>query len=184
MPGTSIGIQMNLGYPGAYARNGKCVISCRQVKSTDAAGPAFGNGVFLNSDNTYSDIATAIAAGSSALLTAATFAGVAVREVKTMTTYPPTNNIGGYLPGQAADVIGEGNVSVVCQVGTPVAGGAVYMRKALNTGTYPNAVVGGFEYGTSGDASNVVLLTNCAWATGAIDGNKVAELSILNRNNP
>jgi len=175
MPGSAIGTQMNIGFPGSYSRNGDCIIANRLVKSADAAGPKFGAGVVLNTDNTYSDIAAWIAAGGT--LTAAVFAGVAVREVQQSTTYV-TQSAGQYSPGNACDALERGSAVVNCLVGTPTAGGAVYMRKTLN-GAIPAGIVGGFE--AAADGGNTVQLTNCQWTTGAKDANNVAELTILTR---
>jgi hypothetical protein len=171
MTGKAIGISMNLGYPGSFARNGDCVIMNRIVKLTDSAGPAFGDPVILNTDNTYSKF---VATG-----TLAAFAGVAVREVKQPTDYYDASGV--YEPGQPADVIERGAVSVVCRVGTPTAGGKVYVRIVANE-SIPAGVVGGFE--AAADSTNTIELTNCRWATGLKDANNVAELTILSRNNP
>lgn len=171
MPGQAIGIQMQYGYPGTFARNGDCIIGNRPVKGSDTVGPNFGEPVVLNADNTFSKFGSAG--------TAATFAGVAVREVKQTTDY--LGSSGQYLPGQPCDVIERGNVSVVCNVGTPTAGGDVYVRITANE-SIPAGVVGGFE--AAADGANTVKLTNAKWATGLKDSNNVTELSILNRINP
>lgn len=174
-PGNVIGTQMNIGFPGSYSRNGDCIIANRLVQSTDASGPKFGNGVVLNTNNTYSDIATWIAAGGT--LTAAVFAGIAVREVQQSTTYT-TQSSGIYNPGTDCDALERGSAVVNCLVGTPTSGGAVYMRKTLNA-SIPAGIVGGFE--AAADGTNTVQLTNCQWTTGAKDANNVAELTILTR---
>ncbi len=179
MPGTVIGTSMNLGYPGTYSRNSNPQIAARQVKITDAAGPAFGNPVVLNSDNTVSDVATFIAAGGT--FTLAILAGIAARIVKTVLTYPPTNAAGGYVPGDMCDTIRHGAVTVKCNVGTPTAGGAVFIRKALN-GAIPLGIVGGYE--AAADGSNTVAITNMEWTTGQMDANNTAEVSILIENTP
>jgi len=171
MPGQAVGISMNYGYPGNFARNGDCIIVNRFVKSTDTANINFGDPVVLNSDNTYSKFG--------ASNTADQFAGVAVREVKQSADY--YNPTGSYKPGQPCDVIERGSVSVVCNVGTPTAGGPVYIRIAANA-SIPAGVVGGFE--AAPDGANTILLTNCKWATGQKDSNNVTELTILTRNNP
>ncbi len=85
MPIGTIGTSMNYGYPGSFARNGDCVIMPRPVKSTDSVGPSFGDPVVLNTDNTYSKF------GASG--TFATFAGVAVREVKQASVYTATGGV-------------------------------------------------------------------------------------------
>ncbi len=171
MPIGSIGTSMNYGYPGSFARNGDCVIMPRPVKSTDAVGPSFGDPVVLNTDNTYSKFG---AAGTLAL-----FAGVAVREVKQASVYAATGGV--YAPGTSCDVLERGNISVVCNVGTPTSGGAVYIRTVAN-GAIPAGIVGGFE--AAADGTNSILMTNCNWATGLKDANNLSELCIKNRNNP
>lgn len=171
MPIQTIGTSMNYGYPGSFARSGDCIIMNRMIKSTDSEGPAFGDPAVLNTDNTYSKF------GASGTLAA--FAGIAVREVKQASSYTPSAGV--YAPGTPCDVIERGNVSVVCNVGNPTAGGAVYVRVTAN-GSIPAGVVGGLE--AAADSTNTIQLTNCRWATGLKDSNNVTELSIITRNNP
>lgn len=171
MPGAAVGKALNFGYPGNVARSADAIITNRIVKS-DSADIAFGDAAILNSDNTYSRF------GASG--TAAAFAGVAVREVKQSTVYG--NNVSGsYKPLEPCDVIERGTVNVVCTVGTPTAGGDVYIRVTAN-GSIPDGVVGGFE--AAADSTNTIKITNAKWKTGKLDGNRVAELTILARNNP
>lgn len=170
MPGSTIGTVMNYGYPGSFARNGDCIIANRIIKLTDAAGPAFGDPVVLNSDNTFSKFGAAN--------TAAQFAGIAAREAKQTVSY--TTPTVKYDPGQPCDAIERGNVSVVCNVGTPTAGCRVYVRITAN-GAIPAGIVGGLE--AAADGANTLELTNCRFATGLIDANNVTELAILTRNN-
>lgn len=169
MPGSVIGTTMNIGYPGSFSRNGDCVIVPRGVKATDTANIAFGDPVVLNADNTYSKFG---AAG-----TVATFAGVGIREVKQTADY--YNPAGSYKPGEPADVIVRGAVCVVCNVGTPTAWGAVYVRTVLNA-AIPAGIIGGFE--ASADGTNTILLTNAKFNTGNMDANKVVEIIITTRN--
>ncbi len=174
MPIGTIGTSMNYGYPGSFARNGDCIIMSRPVKKTDDPVTGvipFGSPAVLNPDNSYSVF------GASGTL--ATFAGVAVREVKQASSYAATGGV--YAPGSPCDVIERGNVSVVCNVGTPTAGGAVYVRVTAN-GAIPAGIVGGFE--AAADGGNTIALTNCKWATGLKDANNLTELCIVNRNNP
>ena len=192
MPGTVIGISMNQGYPGTYSRNSDCIISNRLVRNLYVAtdvGPSFGDPVILigngtsGDNNTVQSVADFVAAaGASGTFTASLFLGVAVREIKTFTSYTanmPT--VGGYLPNQPCDVLERGSASVICRVGTPVAGGSVYIRIA--TGSAPAGyVIGGFEYRTDTDSSSCVLLSNSYWTTGLMDSNKVCELTIAVRN--
>jgi hypothetical protein len=168
---------MLAGFPGTFARNGDCIITNRIRYASDTGTLAFGDPVLLRSDNTF----TKMQAGG----TMAAFAGVAVREVKQFTTSFTAQSNGSYAPGDPTDVIERGPVSVVCNVGTPVAGGAVYVRITAN-GAIPAGVVGGFEYRTDDDDDDgkCILITNAKWATGLIDANKVAELTLLSRNLP
>lgn len=177
MPGKAIGIELNLGYPGSVSRSIDTIITPRTVKSviTDntETEPSiiFGEPVILNSDNTYTRFG--------ATGTAATFAGIAIREVKQATDY--FSAAGSYLPGETADVIERGSVTVKCNVGTPTAGGKVYVRIAANA-SIPNGVVGQFE--AAADTTNTVEITNARWKTNKLDSNGVAELQILTRVNP
>ncbi len=179
MPGKTIGIQMNAGFPGSFSRSGDTVIAARQIAAADASGPNFGAALILNDDNTYSDVAVAVAASKTVSM--ATFAGFAAREVKNFTTYNPAPTVGNYLPGQIADAIERGSVSVKCYVGTPKSGGKVYLRTVLN-GAIPAGVVGGLE--ANADSTNSFELTNCKWSNGYMDANGTTELTILSRNMP
>ncbi|WP_419877680.1 structural cement protein Gp24 [Brevibacillus centrosporus] len=171
MPGKVIGKSLNLGYAGTVSRSADAIISSRMVKEADTDPINFGEAVVLNGDNTFSKFG----AGG----TAVTFAGVAVREVKQTTDYFASQ--GYYSPGQPCDVIERGSVTVVCNVGTPTAGGDVYVRVAANA-AIPTGVIGGFE--AAADGANTVKLTGVKWKTGKLDPNKVAEITILSRNNP
>ena len=180
MPQQIIGLSLNLGFPGTVSRNGDELIEGnRAVKSTDTVGPNFGDPVVLNADTaigSYSSVAAYIAAGNT--FTSAKFAGSAVREVKTPTSFLAQNLIGGYLAGQYVPVLERGSMSVTCNNGTPVANGSVYVRVLVNAAV-PAGVVGGFE--AAADGANSVLLTNAVWHQGQIDSNNTAELTILSR---
>jgi hypothetical protein len=168
MPGSSIGKILNLGYPGTISRQVDAIITNRPVSGDSVA---FGDPVILNTDNTYSKF------GASNV--PADFAGIAIREVKQSTDYYPTT--GSYSDGDPCDVISRGSVAVLCNVGTPTAGGKVYLRIVANE-AIPAGVVGGFE--AAADSTNTIELTNCKFTTGDLDTNKVAEISILTRNRP
>lgn len=174
-PGGVIGISMNNGFPGSYSRNGDCVIANRLVKPTDLTGPDFGEAVVLNDDNTYTGVKAFITAGGA--MTAAKFAGVAVREVKQATAYAAAA-VGNYGAGQPCDVLQRGSIVVTCNVGTPKSGATVYLRIAAN-GAIPAGIVGGYE--AAADGGNTVALTNVQWSTGVKDANGVAEITILQR---
>lgn len=161
---------MNYGYPGTVSRGVDSIIENRFVQSSDVNPIPFGYPVILNSNNTYSLFG--------ATGTAATFAGIAVREVKTNTTYV-TNANGAYQPGQPCDVLQRGSATVQVNNGTPTANGTVYVRIALNA-SIPAGVIGGFE--AVADGTNTIALTNVKFKTGLLDANNVAEVTILVRN--
>ena len=171
MAGKAIGISLGYGYPGNYARTPDDVTVARKLKSSSAAVP-FGACVKLNGDNSYE----LVGAG----FTAADFGGTAVRVVKNATNYFK-QNIVEYQPGQVMDALTRGAVTVVCNVGTPTAGGAVYVRIAANA-NIANGVVGGFE--AAADGNNTVLLPNVKWTTGAMDADRICEVTVLTRVNP
>ncbi|NOU95598.1 hypothetical protein GC093_20535 [Paenibacillus sp. LMG 31456] len=171
MPGSVVGKSLNLGYPGSVSRSQDAIISSRVVKTTDTTNISFGDPAVLNSDNTYSKF------GASS--TAATFAGIAVREVKQSTDYLSPQ--GFYAPGQPCDVLSRGSITITCNVGTPTAGGAVYIRTIVNA-AIPAGIVGGFE--AAADSTNTVQITNAKWTTGKMDANRTAEVTILSRINP
>ena len=135
MSGKAIGVSMNFGYPGGYARTPDDVTVSRLIKADSAADVPFGACLKLNTNNTVE------LAGSG--FTADKFAGIAVREIKTPTNFLAQNTV-KYVRGQVCDALVRGAVTVVCNVGTPTAGGDVYVRIAENV-SVPDGVVGGFE---------------------------------------
>lgn len=167
MIGQVIGKTMPNGYAGSYARQPDMVVDSQAL--TGEANVTFGLGV----TNDTANAAQVTLPGDST--TAAQFLGVAVREVKSATDYLNQNS-GQYVPGDAVPVMKRGCVNVLCQNGTPAPGGAVYWRVKLNAGSYPNAVVGGFE--AAADSTNSVQLTNCQWK-GTADANGIAEMRIM-----
>lgn len=181
MPGTVIQTSLGLGFAGAPGRNGFKEIAARQVTPTDTLPVFFGDPVVMlgnSTGGTYSSVAAYIAA--SGTFTAAKFGGIAVRNVKSFETYiasgnsSPTN--ASFTPGQPADVMKRGNIIVKCLVGTPVAGGSVYVRVVLN-GAFPAGVVGGFE--AASDGSNTVVVPNAQWFSGVLDADFLAEIELI-----
>lgn len=172
MPGTVVGTAMNCGFPGTYARNADCIISSRKVKT---AVIGFGKGVILNTDNTVDVFGAGCAMAS--------FLGVAVREIKSFTTFYPSPTQSEYAIGDICDVIERGSVTVKCCVGTPTAGGAVYLRITANVGI-AGSEVGGFEFRADDDSGKCILITNAKWTTGYMDANNICELTLLTRNLP
>lgn len=164
----TIGKSMPNGYAGSYSRQPDSVIDTHALSSAHGTpNVRFGMGVVVSGND---GEVTLPASGA----TADHFVGVAVREVKSALDFLNQNE-GVYRPGEPVAVIKRGCVNVVCQKGTPKAGGAVHMRIAENE-AYPNAAAGGFE--AEADGENTVQLTNCQWK-GRADANGIAELRIL-----
>ena len=134
MTGSVIQLSMNFGYPGSYARTPDDIVMNKPVKS-DSSNIPFGSAVVLNSNNTYS------LAGSD--LTAANFAGIAVREVKqgiTYATYGVIDEQGEYRPYDPCDVLLRGNTVIKLARGTASAGANVLFRiQAVEEDTYGTA---------------------------------------------
>jgi hypothetical protein len=112
--------------------------------------------------------------------TAASFAGVLVREVPQQsgsiasdTVYNPTVP----NPVQPQGILVRGYVSVLCKYGTPARGGVVYTRIAVG-GANPSGAVGDFE-ATFDSGFNVALSnTQASWATDGTDALYNAELRV------
>ena len=165
MPGRTIGIMMNVGYAGTQSRTADAIIQNRIAEGTIA----FGQAVALTDTNKWRLVKTGD--------TAAVVAGIAVREVVQANTFDPQSNP-DYVANVPCDVMVRGNCTVKCQRGTPVSGAAVYVRITTN-GTYPNAVVGGFE--AEVDGANTIQVTNIEWTTGVMDANGNVEVTIKTR---
>lgn len=126
MTGSVIQLQMNFGYPGSYSRMPDDIVMNKPV-SSESANIVFGTAVKLNADNTYS-------AGDSSL-TAANFAGIAIREVKQgieYSTYGVVDEQGAYRPYDPCDVLLRGNTVIKLASGTPTAGAPVIYAIAEN----------------------------------------------------
>lgn len=164
MPGTTIGMSMNFGYPGSFSRNPDCIIRNQVSKG----GIPFGAALILNGDNTFSVFGAAN--------TAADFIGVSVREVKQQTDYFSTDII--YKDGQPTDALTRGSCTVKVTSGTPVANGPVFIRIAENA-AFPDSAIGDFV--GEADGANTIQLDNCVFRSGKIDGNGVSEITVLTR---
>lgn len=165
MPGTVIGKNLNFGYPGQISRQGDEISRTRPVKK-GAANIPFGAAVEIGADGT----CTLLGAGAG---TAAAFAGVAMRRVKSALVYPDQNH-GYYEANENCDILERGAVMVECVAGNPTVGGAVHVYKAAVSGHKMG------EFAAAADATNTVQLTNAKWATGK-DANNVAEVVIVTR---
>lgn len=164
MPGTTIGISMNYGYPGSISRHGDEVSRTRPVKaSTDEI--KFGAPVAQNSD------------GSIQLFdenfTAADFAGIAMRKVKSATIYP-NQNFGFYSAGEPCDVLERGGIMGICAWGTPAVGTPVYIRIGTTVGVSPaGAAVGDLGAAPETDGTAVAGANTYTVSTNFVATDKV-----------
>jgi len=165
MPGQVIGTALNLGYPGSVSRSSDGTI----VNRISAGDIPFGAAVVLNANNTVAPFG--------ATSTDANFIGIAVRIVKQQTdVYAP---MGGYKNMEPTDVFVRGDIPVAFKgVGTPTAGGAVFIRVAENP-AIPNASIGDFE--AQADGTNTVQINNLRFTTGRTDSSGVVEITVLTR---
>ena len=141
-----------VGFPGTVSRAGERVIVSRPL-----AGPSnlnFGDLAVLVGDSTggkWQSVADFLATATNIPLLGALIGnpgsalGIAVREVKTMLTYPAGQTpglaqVGYYAAGEEADVLEMGSITVNMPVGTPIAGGPVYCRLVANSATTGSAV--------------------------------------------
>ncbi len=165
MPGKTIGIMMQVGYPGTQSRSADAIIQNRVANATIK----FGEAVILTQDNKWSPVTDST--------TATDIAGIAVREVVQANTFDPQSNP-DYMEGTPCDVMVRGNCTIKCNRGTPKTGSAVYVRVKANA-TYQNTVVGGFE--AEADSTNTIEVPNIEWTTGVVDANGNVEVTIKTR---
>jgi hypothetical protein len=180
---------MNQGFAGSCARGPNDYIRSLEVAPADQYPINFGDATFLRTDinpssgGAVSSTQSVEFAGHTAIMGGAginySFLGWAIREVKTNLGYPTTQTLGNYPQGTWADIIEEGAVIVQCLVGTPVAGGIVYLRTVLN-GAIPAGVVGGVE--ANPDGTNSFAITNAQFTTGIKDANGMVEVTMRIRN--
>lgn len=145
-------LALNNGYPGNISRVGERVIHARQVLATTPNSITFGQACAIVADSlggTVQSVADFIAGGATFL--GSSFAGIAVRNVKTNLNFSTLGNIGNqtpylgsFAPGTMAGVLERGSVDVVINNGQPVSQAPVWLRIALN-GSIPAGIVGGLE---------------------------------------
>lgn len=162
-----IGNVMSHGPAGCYSRQPDMVIDTHPLGGDKPV--IFGTPLVYGADE------TVIPFGPNN--TAADFVGIASREIKTATNFL-NQNVGEYQPYEATSIFKRGRINVLCNVGSPVLGGKVYVRITANA-NIPTGIIGGFE--AAADGSNTVELINCEWR-GSKDVNGVAELSIKTMN--
>ena len=172
MPATVIPVKgLYLGFVGNVSNEGYSLRSARQVNPSDTLSIAFGETAVLNTNNTYSSVKQFLLNGTG-VITGSTPVGIAASNVNINPTYPiqGSNDVltpgGVYLPASICDVLVQGTVNVSCYNGTPTAGGAVYLRTALN-GAVPAGVVGGLEAAADPNPVTAATLTTTGSSTAA-----------------
>lgn len=165
MSGKTIGYDLNNGFAGSYARQPDMIINTRPNKEASANIP-FGHALMTASGGV---------ALPTASITAATFAGVAAREVKTQLSYLAQNDAGEYAPNAPVSVFQRGRINVECKTGTPALYGNVYVAIKASTGVE----IGDFTATEGTLNTDTIKLSNCQWG-GSKDANNIVELVILN----
>lgn len=104
---------------------------------------------------------------------ASVFAGVLSRVAPSIAGDLAQTFAGG-TPNTASvqGIVVKGYMNVVCTQGTPVRGGAVYVRVTADTGK----LVGDFE--TAADSGKCVAITGATWAVDGKDATNIAEIRI------
>jgi hypothetical protein len=176
----------NIGFQGTVSRFGERVIAAREfVPTTTTNNLNFGDPAVViqnNSGGYFDSVADFIAAAqANVALLAAQFAGVAVREVKTMLTYPAgqtpgIQQVGYYSNGQMAEVLERGNIVVLITVSnSPVSGSQLYTRVVANAAV-PAGFVGDWEVGVpaaSDQFTDATTLTEGSTAATATSGTNI-----------
>ncbi len=147
----------NIGFQGTVSRFGERVIAARQFvpySSTNVLN--FGDPAVIIQNGAggyYDSVADFVAnAVSNIALLPTAWAGMAVREVKTMLTYPAgqqpgLQQVGYYSSGQMSEVLERGSGTVLVSVSnSPTAEAQVYTRIVANTAV-PAGFVGDWEIG-------------------------------------
>lgn len=161
MSGKTIGLNMNNGFAGSYARQPNMVINTKP--NIGATAIPFGAPVMQGSNGVQFPTAS---------LTAANFVGIASRQIQSADSYLNQNGAGEYKQNDAVPVFQQGRINVKVADGTPAMYGDVYVRTVAATGK----AIGDFE--CTADTGNNVKLDNCQWG-GPKDANGVAELVIF-----
>lgn len=188
--GTTIPVTgLNLGPVGQVSRLGERVITSRPVfAGTGFTNITFGDTVVITPNSsgggdTYQTVAGFIAAGGT--MTAALFAGIANREVKTNLQFTSLGNNGTpqyayYAPNEMCEALERGSIVVKINNGTPASQAPLFLRIVANSGI-PAGVVGGLE--AVADGSNTISLATIGvvFRTGAVDANGCAEITMKAR---
>ena len=124
MSGKTIGLDMNNGFAGSYARQPDMIINTHANVEASANIP-FGHALMVGSGGVKLPTAS---------ITAADFAGVASRQVQSQIVYNAQNGPGEYKPNDPVSCFQRGRINVECKVGTPALNGAVYIAISTANG--------------------------------------------------
>lgn len=163
MSGKTIGLTMNYGYAGCYARQPDMVVTTKP--NTGSAAIPFGCVLMQNG--------TGVKAAD-ANLTAANFVGIAAQQLQSAYNYLNQNGAGEYAVNDPVSCFQVGRVNVKVASGTPALYSDVYVRITADTGK----AVGDIESRSDNDSGKCVKLTNCQFG-GPKDANGVCELVIF-----
>ena len=168
MSGKVIGLNMNHGFAGSYARQPDFIVNTHPNKEASANIP-FGHALMVANGGVKLPTAS---------ITAADFAGVAGRQAQTQLSYVNQNGAGEYKPNDPVSCFQRGRINVECKVGTPALNGPVYL--AISTAN--SNVIGDFTATVGTLNTDTILLPNCKWG-GSKDANNIVELVILKADN-
>lgn len=182
--GATTAVTLNSGTGVAV---GQLVVGANVAPGTTVSAIS-GTALTLSQNTLGSETATPLFFLGASLTSTTGFSGIFATNAKVNTTYPTTgtNLVNGYyVPGQLADVAERGSVTVQLTVYsvTPVSGGQVFVRVALNP-AIPAGIVGGIETAADGSFTIGLPLSIIAFKTGAVDPNGRTEVTLKTRNNP
>jgi len=180
MPQFSFGQVINVtgpnnGFQGTVSRQGERVITAREfIPFNPVNNLNFGDPTIIlpsvgNGGGAFTSVAVAVAASAANIaLIATSYAGMAVREVKTQLTYPAgqqpgIQQVGYYANDQMAEVLERGNGTILLSVGAPLSQAQVYTRVVANTAV-PAGFIGDWE--TNPAATDLFSTTATAAAIG------------------
>lgn len=161
MSGKTIGLNMNYGYAGCYARQPDMVVTTKP--NVGSAAIPFGTVLMQASGGVKAADAT---------LTAGTFVGIAAQQIQSASTYLSQNGAGQYEVNEPVSCFQVGRVNVKVAQGSPALYGDVYVRITADTGKN----IGDIE--TAADSGKCIKLGNCQFG-GPKDANGVCELVIF-----
>lgn len=142
----TIGRSLGHGFAGNVAQHPDIIIGTEIVEGSTPV--YFGDPVMLTANGKVAAVDNTF--------TGDQFVGVASSEIRSAITIDRLDGV--YRESDRASVCKRGVVSVLCQTGSPVKGGKVYVRISNPPA---GGKVGGFEAAASG--TDTVELPNCVW---------------------